>query len=357
MKKYNFSAGPAILPQEVYEKLSNSIIEFDNTGLSILEISHRSDIFNEIIYNIKKLTKEILNINNNYSILLLSGGATTQFYMIPYNFIDKNDTASYLDSGFWAYKAIEYANYFGNVDIVASSKKNEYKNIPKKYIISSKSKYLHLTSNNTIVGTQIKQYPISNIPLIVDMSSDIFSREIDISKFNLIYASAQKNIGPAGTTLVIIKNEMQNIIKKNIPPIMNYKAHILNNSIVNTPDVLAIYGSMLNLQWIQKSGGVKMLEEKNKIKYNMLYNEIDRNSMFTSIANKEDRSNINICFNTKNAFYEEIFNKLLENNGFYGIKGHRLKKCFRVSLYNAIKLEYVKSLIDLMQFFENKYSI
>ncbi|UOF94326.1 MAG: 3-phosphoserine/phosphohydroxythreonine transaminase [Bacteroides sp.] len=363
MKKYNFGAGPSTISDEVYRKLSKSIIKLNDYDLSILEISHRSNIFDDILEKTIYLFRKLLNINNDYSVLFLSGGATKQFFMIPYNFLEnikKNECAGYIDSGFWSYKAINYAKYFGNIDVIASSRHDNYKFIPKKYKIlfdKKKYKYLHFTSNNTIVGTQFKQIPkINNIPIISDMSSDILSKFINIRDFDMIYASSQKNIGPLGVTIVIIKKEFAKSISNNIPGIMNYKNHINSKSVMNTPNIFAIYGIMLNLEWLKNKGGIKIIEEENNLKAKLLYSEIDRNSMLEGTVNIEDRSFMNICFNIKNKDLKDKLVMLLNENNIVGFLGHKLHPYFRISLYNAINLHQVKFLIKILQLFEKKYS-
>ena len=355
MKKHNFSAGPSILNHKVINKASKSVLDINNIGLSILEISHRSQDFIEIIEETKKLTKKLLNIPNEYEILFLQGGASLQFYMTALNFLNEDGCAGYINTGTWSTKAIIEAKKAGNIITIASSEDQHFNYIPKKIICDKNIDYVHFTSNNTIYGTQFHDfqniYDIAeknNAKLICDMSSDIFSKEIDVSKFDLIYAGAQKNIGPAGATLIIVKKSsvLNNV---HLPTYLNYKTHIEKKSMFNTPPVFSIYVAMLTLQWIDEIGGLKKVEENNYNKAKTMYQEIDRNPLFYGIVKTEDRSLMNITFNLKDSNLKIKFESMCEENGVTGIKGHRSVGGYRASLYNALNIESVNLLIDIMQ--------
>ncbi|WP_185858139.1 3-phosphoserine/phosphohydroxythreonine transaminase [Blattabacterium cuenoti] len=354
MKIHNFNAGPSILPKEVVKKSAQSVINFNDTGLSVLEISHRSMDFLEIIEKTTFLIKRMMGLNEDYAVLFLQGGATLQFSMIPYNLMYKK--AAYLDTGFWAYNAIKEAKKFGVVKVLFSGKNINYTSIEKDYHIPCNMDYFHCTSNNTIVGTQMKIFPKTSTPIVCDMSSDIFSRKLDFCQFSLIYASAQKNIGSAGMTIVIIKKEILGKNKKNIPSYMDYKIHIQNNSILNTPNVFSIYTSMLTLEWIENQGGLFVLEKKNQHKAKLLYNEIDKNSLFENKIHEENRSNMNVSFFLKNKDLEKEFNKIWKKENIVGLDGHRYLGGYRASIYNALPLESVQFLIEIMKEFERKFS-
>lgn len=353
MQKHNFGAGPGILPQPVLKKAARGILNFNHSGLSILEISHRSHGFIEVLESAKALVKELLNVPDGYSILFLSGGASTQFAMVPLNLLKTR--AAYVETGVWAAKAVKEASIVGNTQIIASGADKNFTYIPKGYSIPADADYLHITSNNTIYGTQMHSFPDSPVPVVCDMSSDLFSKRIDVSKFALIYAGAQKNMGPAGTTCVIIKEDiLKNRDVKNLSTILNYQTHIDNGSMFNTPPVYAIYVVMLMLKWLRQSGGVDAMEALNKEKAGLLYSEIDRNSFFTGNVTAKDRSIMNACFRAKNEETEAEFLKFSYDAGIIGIKGHRLSGGFRASLYNALPIESVKVLIEVMQEFERK---
>jgi phosphoserine aminotransferase len=356
MKVFNFYAGPAILPKEVIKQTADEIINFSGSGLSLMEISHRSKDFIAVMDEAVDLVKELLNLSDEYEVLFLSGGASSQFFMVPMNLLDENSTAAYLDTGTWASKAIQEARLFGNVDVVASSKDQKYSFIPKDYSLNKDYTYFHITSNNTIYGTQMHHFPDTAIPLAGDMSSDIFSRTFDASKFGIIYAGAQKNMGPAGTTLVIIRKDMLNKVKRNIPSMLKYENHISNGSMYNTPPVLPVYVSMLTMRWIKAQGGVSIMEKQNAEKAELLYNEIDHNELFYSPVRLEDRSKMNVCFLLKNNDLEKEFKEICKNEHLVGLEGHRSVGGFRASIYNAMDKDGVQKLVDIMKEFERKKS-
>jgi phosphoserine aminotransferase len=346
-KTHNFSAGPCILPQEVLQQASKSILNFDN-NLSLIEISHRSKPFDDVMNKAKSLVKDLLDIPNGYSILFLQGGASLQFSMIPYNLMKINGSAVYLNTGTWASKAIKEAKKFGNVIIAADSSNSNFSKIPKNYNLPKEFDYFHCTSNNTIYGTQMKEFPSINGVMVCDMSSDIFSRKVNIQKFDVIYAGAQKNMGPAGTTLVIIKDEILGKTKREIPSMLNYNTHIEKDSMFNTPPVFSIYVSMLTLKWLKNLGGISTIEKENQNKADLLYNEIDNNSLFEGTAAKEDRSNMNVCFKLVDKSKETDFNNMCEKAKISGLKGHRSVGGYRASIYNAMPIDSIKVLIDVM---------
>ncbi|MCF6181575.1 3-phosphoserine/phosphohydroxythreonine transaminase [Lutibacter sp.] len=356
MKKHNFSAGPCILPQEVLKKASNAILNFNNLNLSLIEISHRSKDFVEVMENARSLVKELLNLPDGYSVLFLQGGASLEFLMSTYNLLKVDGKAAYLDTGTWSTKAIKEAKKLGDIAVVASSKDEGYKSIPKNYEIPSNIDFFHCTSNNTIFGTQIKNFPKTNGLLVCDMSSDIFSRQLDFSKFDLIYAGAQKNMGPAGTTLVIVKDEILGKSGRDIPSMLDYQVHISKDSMFNTPPVYAVYVSMLTLEWLKNLGGIPAIEKINEAKAKLLYAEIDRNPLFKGYANKEDRSTMNVTFNLTDDSNKETFDKIWNEAGIVGIKGHRSVGGYRASIYNAMPIESVQILVDAMQQFEKQIS-
>ena len=351
MKKHNFSAGPSILPREVIENTAQAVLDFN--GLSILEISHRSKDFQAVIDEAVALFKELLNIPEGYSVLFVGGGASMQFCMVPYNFLEKK--AAYLNTGVWSKKAIKEAKAFGEVVEVASSAETTFNYIPKDYTIPEDADYFHVTSNNTIYGTEIRKDLDSPVPMIADMSSDIFSRPVDVSKYICIYGGAQKNLAPAGATFVIVKDEALNKVSRYIPTMLNYQTHVDGGSMFNTPPVLPIYSALQTLRWIKKEGGVEEMQRRAKERADLLYGEIDRNKLFrATIADPEDRSYMNICFVT-NDEYKELeadFMKFATDRGMVGIKGHRSVGGFRASCYNAMPLESVQALVDCMQEFE-----
>ncbi|MCZ4243670.1 3-phosphoserine/phosphohydroxythreonine transaminase [Pedobacter punctiformis] len=351
--KHNFGAGPCILPQEVFKQAAQAVLDF-NDGLSILEISHRTTEFESVVAEADKLVKELLNVPSGYSVLFLQGGASLQFAMVPMNLLGEGQTASYLDTGVWASKALKEAKFIGDVNVVASSKDANYTFIPKEYQIPADSAYFHYTSNNTIYGTELFEVPKTNVSIVCDMSSDIMSRVIDVSKFDLIYAGAQKNVGPAGLTIVIVKDEILGKSGRKIPSMLNYQSHIDNASMYNTPPVFSIYVALLNLRWLKSKGGVAEIEKENKQKAEALYREIDRNPLFKGTCAVEDRSKMNICFVMENPELEKPFLKYTEDLGIVGIKGHRSVGGFRASMYNALPITSVHALVDAMQLFEEK---
>jgi phosphoserine aminotransferase len=356
IKIHNFSAGPCILPNEVMLKAAESVVDFNGIGLSILEISHRSSEFIAVLDNAKSLVKEILNVPDNYSILFLQGGASTQFCMVPQNLLKQNGQSAYLDTGVWAKKAIKESKKFGETRVISSSKDKNYSYYPKDYHIPNDVDYFHITSNNTIYGTQIKEYPDCAVPLVCDMSSDIFSKPIDVSKFDLIYAGAQKNLGPAGATLVIIKNDLLKKADQDIPSMLDYRNHIEKESMFNTPPCFSIYVSMLTLEWIKNKGGIEVMKQRSEEKAKLLYSEIERNTMFEAVVkDKVDQSNMNITFVLKDADLELSFLTLAEQHNIRGIKGHRSTGGFRASIYNAMEIESVQALVNCMREFENNY--
>lgn len=354
MKKHNFSAGPCILPQSVFQKASEALLNFNGLDLSLIEISHRSKDFVEVMETAQNLALDHLDLRDKgYKALFLHGGASMQFLMTAYNLLETK--AAYLNTGTWSDKAIKEAKIFGEVVEVASSKHENYNFIPKDYSIPTDVDYFHCTSNNTIFGTQIQSFPETNIPIVCDMSSDIFSRKLDFSKFNLIYAGAQKNMGPSGTTLVVIKEDILGNVNREIPSMLNYKSHIEKESMYNTPAVFPIYVSMLTLQWLKDLGGISAIEEINNQKADLLYQEIDRNNLFIGfVANKEDRSKMNATFNITNEKLKEKFDNKLKHAGVNGVNGHRSVGGYRASMYNAMPLESVQILVDVMKDLEKE---
>jgi phosphoserine aminotransferase len=356
MKKHNFSAGPSILPQEVIKKASDALLNFNGLDLSLIEVSHRSKDFVDVMDNACNLVKELLNLPKGYSVLFLQGGASLEFLRIPYNLLKVDGKASYLDTGTWSANAIKEAKKLGNVEVIASSKDKGYNYIPKNYAIPSDLDYFHCTSNNTIFGTQLKEFPKTDCPLICDMSSDIFSRQIDFSKFDIIYAGAQKNMGPAGTTVIILKDEILGKSGRTIPSILDYQVHLGKESMFNTPSVFAVYVSMLTLEWLKNLGGIPAIEKLNESKAKLIYTEIDRNPLFKGYAEKEDRSLMNVTFNLTDEANKEAFDKLWNAAGINGLKGHRSVGGYRASIYNAMPIESVQVLVDAMQQLEKQLS-
>ncbi len=355
MKKYNFGAGPSILPQEAMKATAEACIEFGGMGLSLMEISHRTKQFQAVMDEAQALFKELLNIPEGYSVLFLGGGASMEFCMVPFNLLEKK--AAYLNTGVWAKKAMKEAKLFGEVVEVASSADANYTFIPKDYTVPADADYFHVTTNNTIYGTELHTDLDSPIPMVADMSSDIFSRPIDVSKYNLIYGGAQKNLSMAGVTFVIVKDECLGHVSRAIPTMLDYRTHVEKGSMFNTPPVVPIYCALQTLRWIKAQGGVKEMERRAHERANLLYAEIDRNPLFKGTAVKEDRSLMNICFVMADE-YKELEAEFLEfatSKGCHGIKGHRSVGGFRASCYNAMPLEGVQTLVACMQEFEQAH--
>ena len=353
MKIHNFSAGPSILPQEVLLKASESVMDFNESGLSLLEISHRSKAFIDVLDEAKETALELLNLKNKgYEVLFLQGGASNQFLMSAYNLLETK--ATFLNTGSWSDKAIKEAKLFGSVHELASSKDSNFNYIPKNYSIPTDCDYFHCTSNNTIFGTQIKNFKSCPIPLICDMSSDIFSRVLDFTKFDLIYAGAQKNMGPAGATIVIIKADILGKVTREIPSMMNYKLMIDKGSMFNTPPVFSIYVSLLTMKWLKNMGGIKAIEEINKTKAIVMYSEVDLNPLFKGFASIEDRSSMNATFSLINTDLKVTFESMLKEAGIDGVNGHRSVGGYRASMYNALSLDSVKTLVEVMSELESK---
>ncbi len=356
MRKHNFNAGPSILPREVIEKAAAAVLDFDGIGMSILEISHRSKEFDAVMNEAVTLFRELLNIPDNYHVIFVGGGASTQFFHIPYNLLEHK--AGYINTGVWAKKAMKEAKNFGQVELVASSEDRNFTYIPKNVEIPSDLDYLHITTNNTIYGTEYHTDIDSPVNLVADMSSDILSRRVDVSKYALIYGGAQKNLGPAGVTFVIVRDDILGKVSRPLPSMVDYRNHIANNSMFNTPPVFPIYVVRETLKWLKSIGGVDEIHRRNVEKAEMLYAEIDRNKLFRGTAEKEDRSIMNICF-VMNPEYEALAPEFLEftkAKGFVGVKGHRLVGGFRASCYNALPRESVEALIDAMQEFESLHA-
>ncbi len=355
MKKFNFNAGPSVLPREVIEETAKAVLDLNGTGLSILEISHRSKDFMAVMDEAQALFKELLDIPEGYSVLFLGGGASMQFCMVPYNFLEKK--AAYLNTGTWAGKALKEAKNFGEAVEVASSKDKTYCYIPKDYVIPTDADYFHITTNNTIYGTEIRKDIDSPVPLIADMSSDIFSRPVDVSKYACIYGGAQKNLAPSGVTFVIVKDDALGKVTRTIPTMLDYRTHAQNGSMFNTPPVLPIYSAMLNLRWIKAQGGVQAMERRAHERAELLYGEIDRNPLFRGTAEVEDRSLMNIDFVMADEYkeLEADFLAYAQSKGMVGIKGHRSIGGFRASCYNALPLEAVQALVKCMKDFQNNH--
>ena len=354
MRKHNFYAGPSILSEYTIKNTADAVLNFAGTGLSLLEVSHRGKEFVAVNDEARALVKELLHVPETHEVVFLGGGASLQFCMVPYNLLKKK--ASYLDTGTWTSKAIKEAKFFGEVDLVASSKDKNYTYIPKNYTLAPDTEYFHITTNNTIYGTEIHDIPQVNVPLVADMSSDIFSRPVDVSKYDVIYAGAQKNLAPAGVTIIIVRKDALGKVERPIPTMLNYQTHIDKDSMFNTPPVLPIFAALQTLKWYKEQGGVKVLQKKNQEKAAVLYDEIDRNKLFRGTAVPEDRSLMNVCF-VMNDEYKELessFAEFAAAAGMVGIKGHRSVGGFRASLYNAMPLESVKALVETMKEFEKK---
>lgn len=349
MKMHNFYAGPAILPETVKKAAAEAAYDYQGSGLSLMEVSHRGDAFKEILALAEAHARKLLKINDDYAVLFLTGGASTQFFMTAFNLYDPETTVGYVDTGTWSAKAIKEANYFADVNVLASSKEKNYTYIPKGYKVPKDVKYVHLTSNNTVYGTQTKEWVKTSAPLICDMSSDIFSRELPLKKFGLIYAGAQKNVGLAGVTLVIVRKDLLGKTPWHIPTMLDYRTHIAKNSAFNTPPVFPIYVTMKNLEWIIENGGVKAMDKRNAAKAKLLYDEIDGSPLFQGTVAKEDRSPMNATFLLKDSKKDELFLKKCAAAGIVGIKGHRSVGGFRASMYNAMDISSTQVLVDVMK--------
>ena len=359
MKKHNFNAGPCVLPKQAIESAIEAIRDFDNTGIGILEISHRTPGWERVMAETEQLWRDLLNIPDDYAVLFLGGGASTQFFEVPANLMKKK--AAYLQTGVWAKKAAKEAKFYGEVEIVASSEDKNYTYIPKGYKIPTDADYFHITTNNTIYGTEIREDIDSPVTLVADMSSDIMSRPVDVKKYGLIYGGAQKNVGPAGVTFVIVRKDLLGQTGRNLQTMVDYRTHIgdepRNNSMFNTPPVFPIFVMHETLKWVKELGGVEEMYKRNKKKAELLYNEIDRNSLFVGTAVKEDRSLMNVCFVMApgHEALESEFMAFAKEKGMVGIKGHRSVGGFRASIYNACPLESVEALVACMQEFEKMH--
>lgn len=349
MKVHNYSAGPCILPNEVFQQASQAVLEYNGSGLSILEMSHRSKDIVAMAENATALVKEMLNVPAGYSVLFLQGGASTQFYMSALNLLSINGKAGYIDTGAWSAKAIKEAKRLGDIDVLASSKDKNYNYIPKGFNIPTGMDYLHYTTNNTIYGTEYFHTPETDAILVADMSSDIFSRPVNVADYGLIYAGAQKNLGPAGVTVAIVKDEILGKSGRELPSMMDYQIHADKDSMFNTPPVYSIYVSMLTLEWLKKNGGVEWIDKRNQQKADLLYGEIDRNGLFNGTAEIEDRSRMNATFVLADDSHTDKFNEMLVGANISGLKGHRSVGGFRASMYNAMPVESVQVLVDVMK--------
>ncbi len=350
-KVHNFSAGPSILPQEAIQACVEGIQNFSGTGLSLLEVSHRGKEFVRVVEETQATIKELMNIPEGYEILFLGGGASMQFLMVAYNLLENK--GAYLKTGVWAANAVKEAKLFGNVEVVASSEDANYNYIPKNYVIPTDADYFHCTSNNTIYGSQMQSFPDSPVTMVCDMSSDILSRPVDVSKFGLIYAGAQKNMGPAGVTVVIVKKDILGKVTRQIPSMMNYAVHIKSETMFNTPPVFPIFAMLQNLKWVKKVGGVAEMQRRAEERANLLYSEIDQNPLFVGTVAVEDRSKMNVCFLLNDTSLEEKFNAAWKAAGISGIVGHRSVGGYRASMYNALPLESVEALVNVMRTFNS----
>jgi phosphoserine aminotransferase len=355
-KVHNFSAGPGILPAEVLQQAADACINFDNLNLSLLEISHRSKNYEKVMDESRAIVKELFEVGDEYEVMYLGGGASLQFAMVPYNLLRSDGYAAYVNTGVWASKAIKEAGLIGKTKVIASSEDKKFTYIPKGYEIPTDADYLHITSNNTIYGTQMQQFPKSPIPVVCDMSSDIFSRKVNARDFTLIYAGAQKNMGPAGSTMVMVKKDALGKTGRKMLSMMDYQVHIKSGSMFNTPPVFPIYVTLLTLKWLKKNGGIPWIESLNNQKAELMYGEIDRNSMFYGTTAVEDRSKMNVCFLLKKPELEPEFDKFWKEAGISGLRGHRDVGGYRASLYNALPLESVRVVVDCMKQFEKKFA-
>jgi phosphoserine aminotransferase len=354
MMVHNFNAGPSILPSEVFQQASESLLNFNNSGLSILEIGHRTEMFEGVMNEARSLIKELMQLDADHEVLFLHGGASTQFMQVPMNLLEDNKTAAYIDNGIWGAKAIKEAKLFGNVEVVASSKDKNHTYLPKDFTVPAEAMYLHYTTNNTVEGTQWHTIPETNVPLVADMSSDILSRQIDFNRFSLIYAGAQKNIGIAGVNVLVIKKDILGKVSRKIPTMLDYKNHIENGSMLNTPPVFAIYVSMLTLRWLKKMGGVEGIEHLNNEKADLFYSTLDSLPVFKGPVAKEDRSKMNAVFILEDKALEKEFLEVTKSENLYGVKGHRTVGGFRASFYNALPISSVEVLVEVMTDFANK---
>ena len=356
--KHNFNAGPCVLPKQAIESAINAIRDFNNTGIGILEISHRTPGWERIMAETEQLWRDLLNIPDNYAVIFLGGGASTQFFEVPANFLNKK--AAYLQTGVWAKKAVKEAKLYGEVEVVASSEDKNYTYIPKGYKIPADADYFHITTNNTIYGTEIKEDMDCPVNLIADMSSDIMSRPVDVTKYAMIYGGAQKNVGPAGVTFVIVRKDLLGKVERKNPTMVDYRTHIgdepKNNSMFNTPPVFPIFVMHETLKWVKEMGGLEAMHKRNMEKANLLYGEIDRNKMFVGTAEKDSRSIMNVCFVMAEQYKdkEAAFMEFAKSKGMVGIKGHRSVGGFRASIYNACPIESVQALVDCMKEFEKQ---
>jgi phosphoserine aminotransferase len=348
---HNFNGGPSILPQTVFEQAAQAVLNYNNTGLSILELGHRTPTFQAVMDEAQALLKELMQLDSDHEVLFLHGGASTQFMQVPMNLLDEKETAAYADTGVWSSKAIKEAKLFGKPEIVCSGKENNYTVIPKDFAVPNDAKYFHITTNNTIYGSQWQKIPATSNVMVADMSSDILSRQLDFNQFGLIYAGAQKNIGAAGVNVVVVNKNILGKVKRTIPTIMDYRNHIKEGSMLNTPPVFAVYVCMLTLRWLKEQGGVAAIEKINDEKAALLYKEIDENPLFKGTVVPEDRSKMNVCFVMNNPELEQAFLDFAKQNSIVGIKGHRLVGGFRASLYNALPLTSVQVLVNAMKEF------
>jgi phosphoserine aminotransferase len=352
---HNFNAGPSVLPKEVFEEASQAVINFNHSGLSLLEIGHRTPLFQPVMEEARSLVKELMKLDADHEVLFLHGGATTQFMQLPYNLLNENDIAAYSETGTWSNKAIKEAKLFGHIEIAGSSKETNYTTIPKKLEVSPTAAYLHITTNETIAGTQWHNIPYDcGVPLVADMSSDIMSRVLDFNKFDFIYAGAQKNIGAAGVNLVVVNKNCLGKVSRPIPTIIDYRNHIKEGSMLNTPPVFAVYVAMLTLRWLKKKGGVEAIEKINEQKANLFYSTLDALPVYKAPVAKEDRSKMNAVFTLDNEILETEFLDWCKNEGMAGVKGHRSVGGFRISMYNALPLESVQAITELMKDFAQK---
>jgi phosphoserine aminotransferase len=354
---HNFNSGPSVLPKEVFEQASRAIIDFEHTGLSILEYGHRTPLFEKVMEDARGLVRELMQLDSDHEVLFLHGGATTQFMQVPMNLLNDNDVAAYTETGTWGVKAIKEGRLFGHVEIVGSSKETNFTSIPKNFAVAATSTYLHITTNETIAGTQWHNIPYDcGVPIVADMSSDILSRQMDFNKFGVIYAGAQKNMGAAGVNLVIVNKNILGKVTRTIPSILDYRNHIKEGSMLNTPPVFAVYVAMLTLRWLKEQGGIPVMEKRNDVKAKLFYDTLDSLPLFKGPVAHEDRSKMNAVFVLNDAYtsLEKEFLDLCKANGMIGVKGHRSVGGFRVSMYNALTIDSVKALTDLMKDFSNR---